>query len=163
MIFFLKSKDIKEKLTDIVEKVLLDMDFELYDLNYLKQGKKWVLRVFIDNVHKPISLDDCELVSKKLSTILDYYDIIPESFLLEVSSPGIERKLKKDSDFNRFKGEEIIVSFKNPNLNPIIGILEGIDSEGRYIFVNTGKSEEKVNRNDIKEVRIHFRFKGDKQ
>lgn len=159
----MRSKDIKEKLLNIVEKVLLDIGFELYDLEYFKQGKRWILRVFIDNVEKPVSLDDCELVSKKLSVVLDYYDIIPESFYLEVSSPGIERKLKKDSDFVRFKGEEIIVTFQKQNINPIIGILEGIDSDGNYIFVNTEKSKEKINRNDIKEVRIHFRFKGDKQ
>ncbi len=158
----MRAKDIKEKLINIVEKVLLNLGFEMYDLEYFKQGKRWVLRVFIDNIERPISVNDCEVVSKELSAILDYYDIIPDSFLLEVSSPGIERKLKKNSDFIRFKGEEVVVSFSKSSLNPIIGVLEGIDDEGEYIFINTGKSEEKINRNDVKEVRIHFRFKGDK-
>jgi len=158
----LRAKDIKEKLINIVEKVLLNLGFEMYDLEYFKQGKRWVLRVFIDNAERPISINDCEIVSKELSAILDYYDVIPDSFLLEVSSPGIERKLKKNSDFIRFKGEEVVVNFLKSNLSPIIGILEGIDNVGEYIFINTGKSEEKINRNDVKEVRIHFRFKGDK-
>lgn len=159
---FLKARDIKEKLINIVEKVLLNLGFEMYDLEYFKQGKRWTLRVFIDHIERPISVNDCEIVSKELSAILDYYDIIPDSFLLEVSSPGIERKLKKNSDFIRFKGEEVVVSFSKSNLNPVIGVLEGIDDDGEYIFINTGKSEEKINRNDVKEVRIHFRFKGDK-
>jgi ribosome maturation factor RimP len=158
----LRAKDIKEKLINIVEKVLLNLGFEMYDLEYFKQGKRWVLRVFIDNAERPISINDCEIVSKELSAILDYYDVIPDSFLLEVSSPGIERKLKKNSDFIRFKGEEVVVNFLKSNLSPVIGILEGIDNVGEYIFINTGKSEEKINRNDVKEVRIHFRFKGDK-
>jgi ribosome maturation factor RimP len=158
----LRAKDIKEKLINIVEKVLLNLDFEMYDLEYFKQGKRWVLRVFIDNAERPISINDCEIVSKELSAILDYYDVIPDSFLLEVSSPGIERKLKKNSDFIRFKGEEVVVNFLKSNLSPVIGILEGIDNVGEYIFINTGKSEEKISRNDVKEVRIHFRFKGDK-
>ena len=158
----MRAKDIKEKLINIVEKVLLNLGFEMYDLEYFKQGKRWVLRVFIDNAERPISINDCEIVSKELSAILDYYDVIPDSFLLEVSSPGIERKLKKNSDFIRFKGEEVVVNFLKSNLSPIIGILEGIDNVGEYIFINTGKSEEKINRNDVKEVRIHFRFKGDK-
>lgn len=158
----MRAKDIKEKLINIVEKVLLNLGFEMYDLEYFKQGKRWVLRVFIDNAERPISINDCEIVSKELSAILDYYDVIPDSFLLEVSSPGIERKLKKNSDFIRFKGEEVVVNFLKSNLSPVIGILEGIDNVGEYIFINTGKSEEKINRNDVKEVRIHFRFKGDK-
>lgn len=96
---------IAEKLAiPIIEKE----DFELVDVEYKKEGSNWYLRIYID---KPggITLDDCQKVSEQLSDELDKEDPIKENYFLEVSSPGLDRPLKKESDFIRFKGEVVEV------------------------------------------------------
>lgn len=96
---------IAEKLAiPIIEKE----NFELVDVEYKKEGSNWYLRIYID---KPggITLDDCQKVSEQLSDELDKEDPIKENYFLEVSSPGLDRPLKKESDFIRFKGEVVEV------------------------------------------------------
>ena len=82
--------------------------FELVDVEFVKEGPNWYLRIYID---KPggITIDDCKVVSEEVSDLLDKEDPIPQSYFLEVSSPGLERPLKKDSDFEKFKGELVEV------------------------------------------------------
>ena len=91
---------------EIVAPVILDLGLELVDIQYIREGGNWYLRVFID---KPggIGLEDCQLVSERIDPLLDEKDPIPQSYLLEVSSPGLERPLKKMADFERFTGERI--------------------------------------------------------
>ncbi len=86
-----------------VESIIKDSEIELVDVEYVKEQHGWVLRVFLD---KPggIDLQDCQSVSEVLSDILDQEDPIPGPYSLEVSSPGLERPLKKESDFERFSG-----------------------------------------------------------
>lgn len=81
---------------------------ELWDVEYLKEAGQWYLRIYIDR-EPGVTLDDCEAVSRGLSDILDESDPIPESYILEVSSPGAERELKRESDFARFMGETVEV------------------------------------------------------
>ena len=94
----------EEYLTPIVE----EYGFELVDVEYVKEGSNWYLRAFID---KPggITINDLEGVSRKLSDLLDEEDFISDAYILEVSSPGLGRPLKKDRDFDRSIGEEIEV------------------------------------------------------
>lgn len=86
--------------------VLAEMDIELVDIQYIKEGGRWFLRVFID---KPggIGLEDCQNVSHSIDPLLDEKDPIPHPYTLEVSSPGLDRPLKKLADFKRFIGEMI--------------------------------------------------------
>lgn len=81
---------------------------ELVDVEFLKEAGNWYLRVFID---KPggISLDDCQAVSKELGKALDERDPIPQNYMLEVSSPGLDRPLKKEKDFKRYEGRKVRV------------------------------------------------------
>ncbi|HHW44396.1 MAG TPA: ribosome maturation factor RimP [Desulfotomaculum sp.] len=83
--------------------VVSGLGLELVDVEYVREGGQWFLRLFID---KPggVTLDDCQWVSERLDKILDEADPIPHSYRLEVSSPGIERPLKKPGDFQRFRG-----------------------------------------------------------
>ena len=92
----------EEYLTPIVE----EYGFELVDVEYVKEGSNWYLRAYID---KPggISVDDCEKVSRRLSDILDEKDYIEDSYIFEVSSPGLGRPLKKEKDYVRNMGKEI--------------------------------------------------------
>ena len=95
------------KVDDIVEELAKpiadELSFELVDVEYLKEGANWYLRIFID---KPggVTIDDCQALSERMSVILDREDPIKQSYMLEVSSPG-ERPLKKDRDFESFRGE----------------------------------------------------------
>ena len=97
-----RLSSVVETVTDLVTPILQDHDFYLYDLEFVKEGKSWYLRVYIDK-DGGITLEDCALVSDELSEALDNVepDPIPQAYFLEVSSPGAERPLKKDEDYQR--------------------------------------------------------------
>lgn len=104
----------------IVDAVLLKatpvaeaLGLELVDVEYRKEGGRWFLRVYID---KPsgVGLEDCEVLSERLSRVLDEKNLIPHSYFLEVSSPGVERRLKKPGDYLRFAGREAQVVTTTP-------------------------------------------------
>ena len=99
----------------------------LYDIEYIKEGGNRILRLYIDN-ENGVDLNDCEKVSRAADTILDEHDPIPESYVLEVSSPGIERRLRKDEHFTRYIGEKVEVRLYKPfeGRKKFIGILNGI-------------------------------------
>ncbi len=103
----------KSRIIEIIEILISpyiqESGMELVDLEFVKEGGNWYLRIFID---KPggIGIEDCRLISEKIDKLLDDKDPIPQSYILEVSSPGIERPLKKLSDFSRFTGSPAVVS-----------------------------------------------------
>jgi len=129
----------KNRVEKIAEKLVIPIieneKFELVDVEYKKEGSNWYLRIYID---KPggITLDDCQKVSEQLSGELDREDPIKENYFLEVSSPGLDRPLKKEADFIRFKGEIVEIKLYEPlNGNKIIeGELIGL--ENNIIKVN---------------------------
>ena len=97
--------DATERLTEIVEQILAPLSLALVDLEYKREGKDMVVRLFIENEKEGgITLDICSAVSRELSDILDVEDFLPEHYTLEVSSPGICRPLKKIADYERFMG-----------------------------------------------------------
>lgn len=108
------AKNRVEKIAEeLVMPIIEKEEFELVDVEYKKEGSNWYLRIYID---KPggITLDDCQKVSEQLSDKLDEVDPIKENYFLEVSSPGLDRPLKKESDFERFKGEIVEVKLYEP-------------------------------------------------
>lgn len=100
---------VAEKVTDAIRPTIEEANLELVDVEYVKEGGNWYLRVFID---KPggVDLDDCQAVSGKIDTILDELDPVPQAYFLEVSSPGLERPLKKPEDFHRFNGHLVHIT-----------------------------------------------------
>lgn len=104
---------IDDVITGLVSPIVEKHSFELVDVEFIKEGTNWYLRVYID---KPggINLDDCQAVSEELSDKLDKVDPIEQSYFLEVSSPGLERPLKKERDFEKFKGEQVEVKVFQP-------------------------------------------------
>ncbi|MGI6622245.1 MAG: ribosome maturation factor RimP [Clostridiaceae bacterium] len=100
------KKSISEIVTEIALPIVEQADCELVDVEYVKEGSSWFLRVYID---KPggVTLDDCESVSRPLSKKLDELDPISHNFYMEVSSPGLERPLKKPRDFTRAIGSPV--------------------------------------------------------
>ncbi|MDY6843104.1 MAG: ribosome maturation factor RimP [Thermodesulfobacteriota bacterium] len=98
-------ENLLEKLKSLIESTLSYGHIELVDVE-LKKGKKWIVRVFID-MEGGVTVDTCAHVSRQLEDILDKEDIIPTSYILEVSSPGVERILRKEADFEKFKGNTV--------------------------------------------------------
>ncbi|GFO59454.1 ribosome maturation factor RimP [Geomonas silvestris] len=100
--------DVAERLTEVIEQIATPLGMELVDLEYKREGRDMVVRVFLDK-EGGITLDDCAGVSRELSDILDVEDIISGHYNLEVSSPGICRPLKKVADFQRYAGKLVKV------------------------------------------------------
>jgi len=104
------------KLTAIVEPVVTGQGYELVEVEFKNEMGGWILRVFIDNpkAEGGVGLDDCAQVSRELSAVLDVEDAIAAHYSLEVSSPGLNRPLKKEADFARFVGKKAKIRTKRP-------------------------------------------------
>ena len=100
------SKDIQAQIETLVMPILDDLGFELVDFQFKNEGKQWALCIFID---KPggITLDNCAEVSREVAAILEVEDPIKSAYRIEISSPGLDRPLKKPADFKRFAGKKI--------------------------------------------------------
>ena len=128
---------IEERVENLLEKTINDLGYTLYDVEYAKEAKNYFLRIFIDKADG-IDLKDCEKVNNAITELLDEADYIKDMYFLEVSSPGIERVLRKDKHLKQYIGEEIEVSlFKSINGNKQMqGILESFDSENIALKYN---------------------------
>ena len=163
-----KREEYEQKTEELLEPIVSALGFELVDVEYVKEAGTWYLRAYID---KPggITVDDCEAVSRKFSDILDEKDYIPDSYVFEVSSPGLGRPLKKEKDFKRSIGEDVDVKFykavKIPNprngkemsVKQITGMLKEFDKD--TITLETDFANEYViNRKDISTVKLTIDF-----
>ncbi|WOV86085.1 ribosome maturation factor RimP [Sporosarcina oncorhynchi] len=106
------------KITEDVEKlvspIVQDLELELVDVEFLKEGRDWFLRVYIDTPEGNIDIEQCAQVSERLSEELDRTDPIPQNYFLEVSSPGAERPLKKEEDFLKAVGQYVFIKTYEP-------------------------------------------------
>lgn len=137
-----RNEEYTERFEKILMPILSEHKFELYDTEYVKEGSDYFLRAYID---KPggITIDDCETVSRALSVKLDEEDFIEDAYILEVSSPGLGRQLKKDRHFQKSIGEEVeiklfqgipvTVNKKEVKQKDWRGLLKGFDKENIYI------------------------------
>ena len=151
----------KKRVEDIVEElaqpIVEALSYELVDVEFIKEGANWYLRIYID---KPggIAIDDCQAVSEQFSDKLDETDPIKQSYILEVSSPG-ERPLKKERDYERFKGEMVEVKLFQPlNGKKVFeGELQGLVDEKVEIKMSEGTFMS-FDRKDTALVRRIIRF-----
>ena len=104
----MKTEDIEKRAEALITPIVEGFGFELVDVEYVKEGSDWYLRSYIDK-SGGITIDDCEAVSRQFSDKLDEADFIDDAYIMEVSSPGLGRVLKKEKDFIRSKGEEVEV------------------------------------------------------
>lgn len=158
----MKREEVEKFITELVTPILEDTGITLVDVEYVRE-KDWYLRIFID---KPegIEIDDCQFVSEKLADILDEKDPIKEKYYLEVSSPGIDRPLKKDKDFVANYGKKIDIQFFAPfeGNKELTGILlshteTDIDVK-RIVKGKEDKVPIKLERKLIAMIRPHFDF-----
>ncbi len=108
-----KQSNTEKKVLTIVEPILTDKALELADLEFVKEGPNWYLRVYIDK-DGGVTIEDCEIVSRILEKKLDEADPIEQAYILEVSSPGIDRPLKKTEHFEKYIGEIIDIKLYKP-------------------------------------------------
>lgn len=101
-----KREEYETRAEKMLEPLMEENGFELVDVEYVKEAGQWYLRAYVDK-EGGITLDDCELVNRAWSDMMDQDDFISEAYVLEVSSPGLGRQLKKDKDFKRSIGEEV--------------------------------------------------------
>ena len=153
-----KRESYEQKTEELVMPIIAANHFELVDVEYVKEGGTWYLRAYID---KPggITVDDCEIVNRALSDLLDEKDFIDESYILEVSSPGLGRPLKKERDFERSLGEEVEIRTYRmiERQKEFTGILKGYD-ENTVTIEEDGGNARTFEKADIALIRLAFDF-----
>lgn len=158
----MQAKEVEALIAEMVEPILQDTEMTLVDVEYVRE-KDWYLRIFLD---KPggVEIDDCQLVSEKLTAVLDAKDPIPEKYFLEVSSPGIDRPLKKDKDFIAAYDSKVDIMFFAPweGLKSLVGILVSHDDEAvwvkKIIKGKEFKNPDRIERRLIANIRPHIDF-----
>lgn len=106
--------NIEEKIENRISKIIEDLGYKLYDVQYAKEGKDYFLRIFIEKENGEIDLDDCENVNNAITDILDEEDYIKEQYFLEVSSTGVEKMIRKEKHLEENIGEYITIKLFKP-------------------------------------------------
>ena len=134
-----KSSDYEKKTADFVLPILDAKGFELYDVEYVKEGNDYYLRIYIDK-EGGITINDCVEVTREMNEILDREDYIKDPFIFEVSSPGLDRPLKKDKDFERNIGKQVELKTFKPfdKQKEFIGVLKSFDKDSVTIEFEDG-------------------------
>lgn len=150
------------KVTQIVEDLLApileEMNLELVDIEYKKEGSNWFLRIFIDNETGNIDIDDCGSVSERISQKLDEVDPIPTAYFLEVSSPGAERPLRKESDFRKAVGKHVHLTTKQPIAGATVFEGELVSFESGALTVKEAKATHVIPLDQIETARMAIVF-----
>ncbi len=125
-----KGKEIEARTEELLLPIAEENDVEIYDVEYVKEGGEWYLRAYIDKADG-VNIQDCENVSRKLSDRLDEEDFIEEAYILEVSSPGLGRPLKKDRHLEKSLGKEVELRLYRPQekQKEFEGILKAYDKD----------------------------------
>lgn len=163
-----KREEYEARSEQLLAPIMEENNFELVDVEYVKEAGNWYLRAYVDK-EGGITLDDCELVNRRWSDIMDEEDFIPEAYILEVSSPGLGRQLKKEKDFKRSIGEDVDVKFyqgrkvpagkngKEVTVKELTGTLKAYT--GDSITLETDFAEEyEIPRADIATVKLTIDF-----
>jgi ribosome maturation factor RimP len=154
------------KVTTVIEElvtpILEELNLELVDIEFIKEGRNWFLRVYIDTPDGGIDIDQCALVSERLSVLLDEKDPIEQNYYLEVSSPGAERPLKKESDFEKAVGKFIYVKTYEPikDMKEFQGYLKAYTEDGleMEVRIKTRKLTFLIEKDKVAKARLAIDF-----
>ena len=152
-----KRDTYEAKTEELIAPIIAQNGFELVDIEYVKEAGTWYLRIYMD---KPggITIDDCELVSRAFSEILDQEDYIEDSYIMEVSSPGLLRPLKKDKDLERNLEKEIEIKTYRmiDKTKDFVGVLKSYDKDS--ITIEDENGERTFQRSDLALIRPYIEF-----
>ncbi len=153
-----KREAYEARTEELITPILERMNFELVDVEYVKEGGTWYLRAYIDK-EGGITVNDCEAVAREMNEILDREDYIEDSYVFEVSSPGLGRPLKKEKDYIRSMGKEVEIRTYRAidREKEFYGILSAYDETTVTIEQEDGEMRT-FNRSDIALIRLAFDF-----
>lgn len=153
----MSRKDIEVKTEALLMPILDEFGFELWDVEYVKEGSEYYLRAYIDK-EGGITIDDCVDVSRKLSDKLDEDDFIDSEYILEVSSPGLGRTLKSDRDFSKSIGRDTDIKLYKPidKVKEFEGILKAFDNDTLTFLIDG--NERVFNKSEVASVKLHVEF-----
>jgi len=153
-------------ITELVTPIIEELNLELVDVEFVKEGRNYFLRVYVDNPQESIDIDQCAQVSERLSLILDEKDPIEQNYYLEVSSPGAERPIKKPTDFEKAVGKYIYVKTYEPikDMKEFLGYLTAYTDEGLQmeVRIKTRKINVQIDKEKVAQARYAIDF-SDKQ
>lgn len=152
-----KRETVEKKTEAVLAPILEKTGTELVDLEYVKEGSDWILRVTLDK-EGGLRIDDCETVSRALGDALDEQDFIDDAYMLEVSSPGLLRPLKKPKDYERNMGREVEIHLYKPREKnkEWVGTLTAFD--GETVTIRDGEEEHRFALNEISLIRPYIDF-----
>ena len=152
-----KKEEYEQKTEKLVMPIIEANKFELVDVEYVKEAGNWYLRVYVDK-ESGIAVDDCEVVSRALSDLLDAEDFVEDSYILEVSSPGLGRPLKKEKDFVRSVGKEVDIHLYKSidRQKEFTGVLKSWSKE--EIVLQIEDADVAFDRTNVALIRLSFDF-----
>lgn len=153
----MRREDIEKKTEELLIPILESKNFDLWDVEYVKEGKEMYLRAYIDK-EGGIMIDDCVDVSRELSDLLDVHDYIEDEYILEVSSPGLGRTIKKDREFDKSIGKDVDVKLYKAmdGQKEFTGTLKGFTSD--EIVISIDGNDRTFLRKEVGSVKLHVEF-----
>lgn len=151
-----KSESYEAKTEELIQPLIDSRGFELVDVEFVKEGSDWYLRVYIDK-DGGISVNDCEDISRAFNEILDREDYISEQYIFEVSSPGLTKPLKKEKDYKRSIGKLVDVKLYKPleKVKELTGVLKDFDNATVTIETDSGEHKT-IDRTNIAKISLAF-------
>ncbi len=155
------SQIYREKIKKVVEPVIESEDMELVDVECLKMKSRWLVRIYMDK-EEGVTLDDCSGITKQVSDLLDIHELLPDTYILEVSSPGLDRPLAREKDFIKYRGHNIRVKVKNKldGKKIIRGkLLDFNDVNGKKILIiDTKEKTYRIPRETVTKATLEYDF-----
>lgn len=153
----MRKNPVYQLVTDLVEPTLKGSDIELVDVEYKKTGKTWSLRVFIDK-NQGVTVNDCQRLSREIEDLIAIHELIADHYVLEVSSPGLDRPLKKETDFIRNKGKQVLVKTYLPINNSKTNTGTIKDFSNDTLFLENEKKTFEISLSNIAQAKLIFKF-----
>ena len=152
-----KTLSLQQAVTELIEPVFRENSIELVDVEYKKAGKTWTLRIFIDK-SQGVTVDDCQKLSREIEDLIEVHELIAVPYVLEVSSPGLDRLLKKERDFLRNKGKQIQIKTFSPinDKKQFSGTIKNFVNEILFLEDNNGILEVQLDK--IARARLIIKF-----
>ena len=153
----MKKIPIYQLVIDLIEPTLQGSEIKLVDVEYKKIGKNWTLRVLIDK-NQGVTVFDCQKLSREIEDLIEIHELIKDHYILEVSSPGLDRPLKKESDFVRNKGKQIQVNTDSPINNSKINTGTIRDFSNSTLFLENKKDTLEIPLITIMQAKLIIEF-----
>ena len=152
---YVNKRELMEKLEPLVDNTLMRYGLIPVETELVKENHKWFLRIFIYSTEREVNLDDCEKVSRSLNDFLD--ELIPFKYYLEVSSPGMERKIKSDKEYLIFKGKDINLKLKEPvdESGEKQFVAKIVDFDGLTVFAYKDKKDILIKKDNIISAKLY--------